>query len=238
MTRREWLQGMVLAAGAWRPDGVTQMKTRSARDAVDHVLLGAADLDRAVAWFEARTGVKPVFGGVHPGRGTRNALVSLGGRQYLEIIAPDPAQKAFNFQIDLAKLAAPKVVNWAVASDDVDAAAATAAAAKYAVYGPQEGARMRPDGSMLQWRTVGVLAAFRDAEVDPMPFFIQWGQGVKHPSEDSPGGCRMAAFELRHPKAADLSAALGLFGIKAVVTQADRPTLTAVLDTPKGRVTL
>jgi hypothetical protein len=243
MTRREWLQTAVFAASARRIGGAhssTQRMTskrRSARDAVDHILLGAADLDRATAWFEARTGVKPVFGGVHPGRGTRNALASLGPRQYLEIIAPDPAQKAFNFQIDLRKLPAPKVVNWAVASD-VDAAAATAVRLKYAVYGPQEGVRTRPDGSQLLWRSVGVLAPFRDAEVDPMPFFIQWGQNAKHPSEDSPAGCRLLAFELRHSDPALLRATLALFDIEAVVTKGDRPGLTAMLDTPKGRVML
>src|SRR6266545_1299945 len=173
-----------------------------------------------------------------PGRGTRNALASLGGRQYLEIIPPDPAQKAFSFQLDLRKLQAPRIVNWAVASDDVDIPTAIAAKAKYAVYGPQEGSRMRPDGAMLQWRTVGVLAPFRDAEVDPMPFFIQWGSGVKHPSEDSPAGCRLAAFELRHPEAAALRALLAVFDIDAVVAQADRPGLTATLDTPRGKVML
>jgi hypothetical protein len=245
MTRREWLQSTAWTASAWWAGGLhahaerlASMNMRSARDAVDHVLLGAADLDRGMAWFEARTGVKPVFGGVHPGRGTRNALASLGGRQYLEIIAPDPAQKAFNFQLDLRKLQAPTIVNWAVASDDVDTPAAIAAKAKYAVYGPQEGSRMRPDGAMLQWRTVGVLAPFRDAEVDAMPFFIQWGPGIKHPSEDSPGGCRLAAFDIRHPEAAALRATLGLFDVDAVITQADRPGLTATLDTPRGKVML
>jgi catechol 2,3-dioxygenase-like lactoylglutathione lyase family enzyme len=235
MTRRQWLHSVVLATGGWR---IQRIRTRSARGAVDHVLLGAADLDRATAWFEERTGVRPVFGGVHPGRGTRNALISLGARQYLEIIAPDPAQKALNFQLDLKKLTAPKVVNWAVACDDVEVVAATAAAAKYAVFGPQEGARMRPDGSRLEWRTVGVLAPFRDAEVDAMPFFIQWGPGVKHPSEDSPAGCRLVGFELRHPDAAALRGMLARFGIAAAVARADRPGLTATLDTPKGRVML
>ena len=238
MTRREWLERVVIAASV-RPFGarMIRMKPRSARDAVDHVLLGAPDLDRAMAWFEQRTGVKPVFGGVHPGRGTRNALVSLGARHYLEIIAPDPAQKAFNFQIDLRKFASPKIVNWAVAAD-VDAAAATARRLKYDVYGPQEGSRMRPDGSQLLWRSVGVLAPFRDAEVDPMPFFIQWGKDTRHPSEDSPAGCRLLALELRHSNPNLLRAVLASFDIDAAVMRGDRPGLTATLDTPKGRVML
>ena len=236
MTRREWLLQIGLAA-AWQAGG-RHMAKRSARDAVDHLLLGVADLDPAVEWFQARTGVKPVFGGVHPGRGTRNALVSLGRPHYLEIIAPDPAQKNFNWQIDLRKLTGPTLVNWAVASNDLGSVAKVGTAAQYAVVGPNEGARTRPDGATLLWRTVGIVAPFRDATIDPMPFFIQWGRGITHPSVDSPTGCRLVAFELRHPEPAQLRDALARFGIDAVVTRADRPGLTATLATPRGTLTL
>jgi hypothetical protein len=68
---------------------------------LDHVMLGCNDLDRGIASVEQHTGVRAAFGGVHPDRGTANALLSLGERHYLEIIAPDP--KAANIEPGAAR---------------------------------------------------------------------------------------------------------------------------------------
>src|SRR5688572_3845719 len=54
----------------------------------DHLVIAVRSLEEGVAEFERLTGIKAGPGGRHPGRGTENALVSLGGGKYLEIIAP------------------------------------------------------------------------------------------------------------------------------------------------------
>jgi len=59
---------------------------------IDHLILGINDLDRGIREFESRTGVTPKRGGEHPGRGTQNALVTLGNGRYLEILAPASSQ--------------------------------------------------------------------------------------------------------------------------------------------------
>jgi hypothetical protein len=238
MTRREWLTRVTLLSAAWQLTQGAAMAQRSARDAVDHLLLGAPDLDSGIAWLATRTGVKAAVGGVHPGMGTRNALASLGGRQYLEIIAPDPAQTEFKFQIDLRKLAAPRLVTWAASTSDADGIADAARAAGFGVFGPRDGSRKRPDGSVLHWRTVGVDAGFATADLDPTPFFIQWSADSKHPATDSPSGLRLTAFELRHPEPAKLESALSKLGIDASVQESGSAVLQATLDTPKGRVVL
>jgi hypothetical protein len=239
MTRRELLKRVTFASAAEFALSRTSMAAPiPARDAVDHLLLGAPDLDAGIAWFEERTGVKAAIGGVHPGAGTRNALASLGRRQYLEIIAPDPAQSAFNFQIDLRRLTAPRLVTWAAATSSVEATAAAATKAGYKIFGPRDGSRARPDGVILRWRTVGVLAGFAEAEIDPTPFFIQWAADSRHPSSDSPSGCRLTALEIRHADPAKLKSALLDLGLDALVARSDTTRLRATLDTPKGPVVI
>jgi hypothetical protein len=167
---------------------------RPAVAAVDHLLLGVSDLDRGVAWVEERTGVRAAAGGSHPGRGTRNALVSLGKRHYLEIIAPDPAQSSFNFQIDVRPLEQPKLITWAASTTDIEYVAKSARDAGLKVFGPIDGSRQTPAGGLLKWKTLGVTHSLRGGAVDPVPFFIEWDAGSRHPSEDSPGGANLRAL--------------------------------------------
>ena len=237
--RREWLRVCAAAAGAYalvKPaPGDALVRAVSA---VDHLLLGAADLDRGVAWVERATSVKAVAGGSHPGVGTRNALLSLGGRRYLEIIAPDPEQKDFTFRIDVRKLTEPRLITWAAATEDAEGLAKRARAAGYAIFGPRDGSRARPDGRTLRWKTVGVATELGADGVDPIPFFIEWAAGSLHPSQDSPQGCELTALEIEHPSPSAVKGVLGKLGVDANVRAGKSARLSATLRTPNGTVTL
>jgi Glyoxalase-like domain len=91
---------------------------------LDHIHLGCSDLDRGVAFVEERTGVRAAFGGVHPGRGTQNALLSLGTRRYLEIIALDPKQSGAQQYPVITKRIEPRLIGWAAHPGDLRSFAA------------------------------------------------------------------------------------------------------------------
>lgn len=239
LPRRELLR-LCGAAGAACLLGATVMAENlaSAETAADHLLLGVADLDQGIAWFEKLTGVKAAVGGSHPGRGTRNALASLGGRRYLEIIAPDPLQTAYTFDIDLRKLKGPRLITWAARAADIAATAKKAREAGLQVSGPSDGSRARPDGQLLRWKTLGVLTEFGRQGVEPIPFFIEWAGDSPHPSQDSPRGCELRALVVEQPEPAAVIEVLRKLGIEANVRRAGRARLRATLKTPKGEVEL
>jgi len=239
-SRREVLRlagGMalgILASGESSQESSSKQDTRKAEDAADHLLLGVHDLDQGMALVSDQTGLKPLVGGVHPGMGTRNALLSLGRGQYLEIIAPDPAQENFAFQIDLRKFSRPQLVTWAVRSEDINATAQRARRAGLQVFGPRDGSRKRPDGRVLRWRSLAVQHAFGSERVDPIPFFIEWGADSPHPSLDALTSCRLQSFELSHPKSGEVGELLRNLEIDMRVQRAQESAFRATFRTPKG----
>ena len=190
----------------------------------DHVILFTPRLSAGIEEFARRTGVTATFGGRHPGRGTENALVSLGDGHYLEILAPVLPQPDSGSRL--------RPTGWALHTSMLDSVMARVRAAGFELMGPLPGSRRTADSTLLQWRTAGTGGQ----GLELAPFFIEWAPGTPHPSTTSPDGCRLVELTLT---AADTTRLHGFFdaaGYRAKLRQGSPAGLQLTLDCPKGRV--
>jgi len=208
----------------------------------DHIVYVVQDLDNAVTWFSQKSGVLPIAGGPHPGRGTRMALVALGERTYLELIGPDLEQpepeRPRSFGMD--GLREPKLVTWAVGCGNGDAPPLDdrVTAARASGYDPGDvfdWSRDRPDGVHLAWR----MTMLRDPlPADGLvPFLIDWGATL-HPAAGAPGGCRLVGLRGEHLQPKLVQSTLRALGVDLPVGPGSAPALVATLETPNGRLEL
>jgi hypothetical protein len=201
---------------------------------VDHIILGCNDLDTGVEYIYQRTGVRAAPGGVHPGAGTKNALLSLGKLRYLEIIAPDPLQSASTDPRHVASLKHPALVGWAVHRHDADKFAAVLKEDGVESVGPKPGSRKRPDGTTVTWASL----TLKDDKQGVLPFFIEWGPGSLHPSVDAPAGCRLSDLWLTTPDPAGFQALAAKLQLDVQIRRSNDTRLAAIITGPKGALPL
>ncbi len=203
---------------------------------IDHLVYATTDLDKSVVDIEARLGVRPDPGGQHPGRGTRNALIALSDRSYLEVIGPDLMQAEAVcprwFQID--SLDEPRLVTWAVKVADLNKLSAKAKACGIFLGPVVSGARQRSDGSCLRWRFTEPSTVIADGIV---PFFIDWGDSP-HPAASAARGPVLESLRAEHPEPSVVMHALSAVGINLPVVFGPSPALIATLRTEGGIVEL
>lgn len=204
---------------------------------IDHFVVAAGDLSEATSWFADLTGVAPTEGGSHPGLGTRNALVSLAERTYIELIAPDPEQPepavARPFGVD--QVDRPTLVTYAVCPDDIETAAARLKAEAGIDLGEVRAmSRRRPDGVELSWRLTQSVYPEGGGLI---PFLIEWGD-TPHPAAAAATGCTIDSVAFRHPEPDSVGTVLDLLGLPIPVEAAEEPGLSVSLQTPRGAVEL
>lgn len=201
---------------------------------IDHLVYAVPDLDEGIAQIEKYLGTRPKAGGHHPNWGTRNALLSLGNRSYLEVIGPDSQNPGFSgkrpFGID--NLDSPRLASWAVQVSNLDDISNLSRQYGFDLGEIQDGSRRLPGGGWLTWRLSDPLQERLDGV---MPLFIDWGPSV-HPSQTAPPGGRLGDLGLFHPQAQHLQEFLAAAGIAQPVEPAGRPLLLAKILTPAGWV--
>jgi len=199
---------------------------------VDHLVYITPDVDATVDEFETRLGIRAVPGGRHPAWATRNALLALGPRTYLEILGVDeealepPQPRPFG----LDTLEEGRLVTWAAPHGDLDRLVHEAERHKVDLGAVEARSRERDDGTTLAWRMTDLRKSRCDGVI---PFFVDWGD-TPHPAAAAPAGCTLLGLRAEHPIAHEVAPMLIALGIALAVTVGPRARLVARIATPNG----
>lgn len=194
------------------------------------------DLNASVDHLEQVLGVRAMYGGHHWGRGTHNALLSLGPAMYLEILAPDPGQPEPDVPrwLGLDDVTAPRFVTWAAKASDLQTLVDRAAQSNIPLGAVQQGSRKRPDGVELAWWLTVSDGLVADGLV---PFFIDWGTSP-HPATSAAQGLELVGLRAEHPDANSIRRMFELLDLVIPVLDGRSPALIATIKTPHGIVEL
>ena len=204
---------------------------------VDHVILAIDSLDRGIDLLRNATGITPTQGGVHPGRGTQNALLGLGQGRYLELIAPNPDDTAASARATAATRGAYfsqfrslTPIGWAVHVSDVGAERARLLRAGLRPGPITPGSRATGDRRLLRWQTLNPWGQERDV----LPFVIAWDATTPHPSATAPAGCVLSGLQIVSPSADSLRSAFVRAGWPVSIVRGAPEHLELTLACPDG----
>ena len=207
---------------------------------IDHLVLAATTLADGIDHVASLTGAVAQPGGKHVAMGTHNALLRLGDKLYLEILAIDPAgtkpARPRWFGLDGVALQSelmesPRLIHWVARTHDIDRASRASGVELGRVHALARGDyRWRitvPDDGALPGRGL-------------VPTLIQWDV-PDHPA-DRLKDANVSLLELAgtHPEPNAIRSTLARLGLDGVLRVSyDRETrLCAMLRTPRGVVTL
>jgi hypothetical protein len=203
---------------------------------LDHLVYATPDVDQTINDLSRILGVTAAIGGQHPIWGTRNALLALGPKMYLEIMGPDPklSKPGLKRPFDLDKLYKPRLSTWVSRSEDLIKTVKVGRNVGVDLGEVQSGSRTKPDRSVLSWKMTDLMK-FRENGI--VPYFINWGIS-EHPAEGAPKGCVLKELKAEHPNPNHLNSVLKAFGLDLQITHGKSASLTARIETKKGIVEL
>jgi hypothetical protein len=203
---------------------------------IDHLVYACPDLEAGIEEIARLLGVRASVGGSHPGWGTRNALVSLGPKAYLEIIGPDPAQAGHDQArvFGVGECAAPKLVTWAAKGDDLERLHTLDLGDGASIGEVFAGSRDLPEGATLRWHLTNPFTVLADGLV---PFFINWGESPQ-PASAAARGATLLALRAEHPDPEGVRVMLEQLELELPLSVGPEPALVAIIEGLKGQVEL
>lgn len=201
---------------------------------IDHIVWACQDLSAGIDDIEAITGVRAQAGGKHSELGTHNALIHMGNRSYLEIVAPDPDQPGGPWSRSLQKLPGPGVLHWVIARSHLEQYATGLDGLVGGGNEVKHVSRQHPTLGLLEWELLMIPKHEFGCLV---PFLIDWGDST-HPTEVLEHRCTLNHVRITSPELADLMKVAAWLGIDASYSDGHEAKLEFLIDTPIGEVTL
>ncbi|HWZ20498.1 MAG TPA: VOC family protein [Ktedonobacteraceae bacterium] len=136
--------------------------------AIDHIIIGVQNLEKAALQFSQKLGLAVSGGGTHPTGGTANRIIVIGDT-YLELIAIHNSAEAQQSMLD--RLAIHEgYLNFVLASNDIEADSNAMINRGIQILGPIPGSLRAADGRTRGWSRVDVE---RPDLAQRYPFIIQ-----------------------------------------------------------------
>ncbi len=200
---------------------------------IDHIVLAVKELESGVRQFEEKTGVKPIYGGSHPDRDTHNALVSLEGGIYIEILAPkDDLVEVPEFFKGFDQLTP---VGFAISVSDMVNLHERVKKLGFKTNGIEAGSRHTPEGKLLKWE----LLLLNDPNLFMNPFFISWSDDSSHPTKDQSVECTLKTLQFTTPNKKDVKKIFKTLETEVwgLSIELGSTSLSVSINTPKGEAT-
>lgn len=201
---------------------------------LDHIVLAAPDLEKAMEQFEQMTGIMPTHVGPLQGLGAKTAHVGLDHNRYIEILAPDldnPGPLGDELKTLEEGTLAP--YHYSIRSSDVSR---LIEGYVYDVLGwdPDHIAMVQalPDNSMRQW---DLLTMYGHDMGGCAPYYVKWNDPAQHPTSCIPLNATLAACTIHAPENHDVHKLIA--GVGGINVEFGDPMLECSFDTPKGTVT-
>ncbi len=200
---------------------------------IDHIVFAVPNLEEAIDEFERQSTVRPVFGGCHTTKGTKNALVNLGNGCYLEILAIDEENVDVKpprwMGVDLIKT--PQITRWSLKSEDLEQDSEILQKYHPKMGIIQGGQRKTSTGDMLTWQMILPLAA---PVVELVPFVTDWQHSAVHPTQNLPQECELIGLSFTHPNPTAIEKVFDEFDIDIRIEEGEKAMIRAEIKSPNG----
>lgn len=200
---------------------------------IDHIVYTVPDLTAAIEWFEAISGIRPVFGGYHTTQGTKNAIINLGNKRYLELLAADDTNLAISsprwMGVDFLKQA--QITRWSLKSENLPKDSLLVKNYQTEMGIIQGGQRKTARGNILTWEMIMPLAA---PEVEIIPFMTDWQNSAVHPTDVLPEQCQLIDLKFTHPTPNLLEPTFQKLSLDSVIVRDTKMSIKASIQCPNG----